>query len=115
MSITDKLKSTKEKAVLGALGPAMAMIGDWTKDIKPENEVSKFVEANIGGLFEQQGDKVNAIIGMLSKMAVAEANDNPEFVLHKMLRFYEALRVWYPEYMVKNGDNNANAEQKAQA
>ncbi len=108
MSITDKLKSTKEKAVLGALGPAMAMINDWTKDIKPENEVSKFVEANMGGLFEQQGDKVNAIIGMLSKMAVAEANDNPEFVLHKMLRFYEALRVWYPQYLEskKSGDQN---------
>src|SRR5574337_1012619 len=100
MSITDKLRGAKEKAVLGALGPAMAMIEDWTKDVRPENEISKFVEANIGGLFEQQGDRGNAIIGMLSKMAVAEANDNPEFVLHKMLRFYEALRVWYPEYQI---------------
>ncbi len=99
MSIVDKLKSTKEKAVLGALGPAMRLIDDWTKDIKPENEVAAFVEANLGTLFEQQGDKANSITVMLAKMAVAEANDNPQFVLHKMLRFYDALRVWYPQYM----------------
>ncbi len=97
MSIVDKLKGTKEKAVLGALGPAMSMINDWTKDIKPENEVAAFVEANLGTLFEQQGDKANSITAMLAKMAVAEANDNPQYVLHKMLRFYEALRVWYPQ------------------
>ncbi len=98
MSIADKLKGTKEKAVLGALGPAMRLIDDWTKDIKPENEVAAFVETNLGSLFEQQSDKANSITGMLAKMAVAEANNNPEYVLHKMLRFYEALRVWYPEY-----------------
>jgi hypothetical protein len=102
MSIVDKLKGTKEKAILGALGPAMRLIDDWTKDIKPENEVAAFVEANLGTLFEQQGDKANTITPMLAKMAVAEANDNPEYVLHKMLRFYEALRVWYPEYQARD-------------
>lgn len=61
MNFMDKLKGTKEKAVLGALAPAMAMIGDWTKDIKPENDVARFVEANLGTLFEQQGDKANTI------------------------------------------------------
>jgi hypothetical protein len=101
MSFADKLKSTKEKAVLGALGPAMRLIDDWTKDIKPENEVAAFVESNLGSLFEQQGDKANSIVVMLAKMAVAEANDKPEYVLHKMLRFYDALRVWYPEYQAR--------------
>ncbi len=33
MSIVDKLTGTKEKAVLGALGPAMRLINDWTTRI----------------------------------------------------------------------------------
>lgn len=101
MSIVDKLKGTKEKAVLGALGPAMRLIDDWTKDIKPDNEVAAFVEQNMGILFEQQGNKP-PIIGMLSKMATVEANDNPQFVLHKLLKFYDAVRVWYPEYQARD-------------
>ncbi len=101
MSIADKLKSTKEKAVLGAMPHALELIGNWTKNIKPENDVARFVEDNLGTLFEQQGDKENAMAVTLSKLGIAEANDNPEYVLHKMLRFYDALRVWYPEYQAK--------------
>lgn len=92
----------KEKAVLKSIGPAMSLIEGWTKDIRPENEISKFVEANIGILFEQQNPQLNPTLTLLTKLAVAEANENPEFMLHKMLRFYEAVRVWYKEYQEKN-------------
>lgn len=104
MSIMDKLKDTKAKAVLGALWPAMRLIDDWTKDLKPENEVAAFVEANLGTLFEQQGDQANSINVMLAKMAVAEANDNPQYVLHKMLRFYDTFRLFYIEYSEEHGE-----------
>lgn len=91
----------KEKAVMAALGPAMNLIDNWTKDIKPENDVSAFVEQNLGIIFESQNQKVNPTLGLLTKLAVAEANDNPEYVVHKFLKFYEAIRIWYPEYQQK--------------
>lgn len=100
----------KEKAVLGALGPAMNMIEGWTKDIKPENDVAAFIEANLGILFESQYQQVNPTIGLLTKLAVAEANDNPEFALNKMLRFYEALRVWYSEFLAKKAEGQKDAK-----
>lgn len=101
---------TKERAVMAALGPAMNLIDNWTKDIKPENEISQFVEQNLGIIFESQDQKLNPTLALLTKMAIAEANDNPEYVLNKLLRFYEALRVWYPEYRAskQNQDQAAN-------
>ncbi len=98
----------KEKAVLGALGPAMNLIEGWTKEIKPENEVAVFVQQNIGTIFESKNQKVNPTLALLTKLAIAEANDNPEYVLAKFMRFYEALRVWYPQYRDRQGMNSAD-------
>ncbi len=100
----------KEKAIMAALGPAMNLIDNWTKDIKPQNEVSQFVEQNLGIIFESQDQKLNPTLALLTKMAIAEANDNPEYVLNKLLRFYEALRVWYPGYREKMRADEAQKE-----
>jgi len=100
MGIIDNLKegvkSSKEKAVLGALAPAMTMIDGWTKDIKPQNDIAKFMEDNLGILFESKdsGD-FNGITKLLGKMAVAEANESPDFVENKVLKFYESFRLYY--------------------
>jgi hypothetical protein len=88
----------KEKAVLNALGPAMSMIDNWTKDIKPENEVALFVEQNLGIIFKSENQKVNPTMELLTKLGIAEANDNPEYALLKFLNFYEAFRIWYTQY-----------------
>lgn len=105
MSILDKLKttseSTKEKAVFSALSPAMQLIERWTKDIHPKNEVAQFVEDKYGILFEAAGEDKNGIMALLTKIAIAEANANPNFVENKMLRFYDAFRVWYKEYLTR--------------
>lgn len=100
MGLGDKLqsmgKSAKEKAVFSALSPAMHLIDGWTKDIHPENEVSKFIEDKYGILFEtQDAEKTNGIMALLTKLAIAEANSSPEFVENKMLRFYEEFRIFY--------------------
>jgi len=98
MGIIDNLKegvkSSKEKAVLGALGPAMAMIESWTKDIKPTNQVSEFIEQNLGILFEVEG-KSDPVMALLIKIAVGKANEDPKQELNKLLRFYESFRVFY--------------------
>jgi hypothetical protein len=109
MEILDRIKnagkSAKERAVLSALSPAMQMIDGWTKDIHPENDVSKFIEDKYGILFETQDpEKTNGIMALLTKLAIAEANSSPEFVENKMLRFYEEFRKWYKEYLARKGD-----------
>lgn len=100
MGLLDKIKNTgksaKEQAVFSALSPAMQLIDGWTKDIHPENEVSKFIEDKYGILFEtQDNEKTNGIMALLTKLAIAEANSSPAFVENKMLRFYEEFRIWY--------------------
>ncbi|HWQ95906.1 MAG TPA: hypothetical protein VN368_00900 [Candidatus Methylomirabilis sp.] len=103
MGLTDKIKSmgnsTKEKAVFSALSPAMQLIDGWTKDIHPQNEVSRFVEDKYGILFETEDNQNAGIMSLLTKLAIAEANSNPEFVENKLLRFYNEFRVWYKEYL----------------
>jgi len=94
----------KEKAILGALGPAMNMIDNFTKDIKPENEVATFVEQNLGIIFESQNQQANPTLALLTKLAIAEANDDPEYVLNKMLRFYENFRQFYKGYLEEHGE-----------
>ncbi len=106
MGFGDKLKnmgkSAKEQAVLSALSPAMQLIDGWTKDIHPENDIAKFIEEKYGTLFEtQNADKMNGIMALLTKLAIAEANASPEFVENKMLRFYNEFRVWYKEYLAR--------------
>ncbi len=115
MGLLDKIKNTgksaKEQAVFSALSPAMQMVDGWTKDIHPENEISRFIERNYGILFEIQGpEKTNGVMGLLTKLAIAEANSNPEFVENKMLRFYNEFRVWYKEYLSKRDPSNENRE-----
>lgn len=108
MSLLDKIKSTgqsaKERAMVSALSPAMQLIDGWTKDIHPQNEISKFIEDKYGILFEtQDAEKTTGIMNLLTKMAVAEANSSPEFVENKLLRFYDEFRVWYKEYLARKG------------
>lgn len=110
MSILDKLKTTgqsaKEYTIISALSPAMQLIDGWTKDIHPQNEISKFIGDKYSILFETQDEKTNGIMALLTKMAIAEANANPEFVEHKMLRFYNEFRVWYKEYLMRKDIND---------
>ncbi len=106
MGISDKLKnmgkSAKEQAVLSALSPAMQLIEGWTRGIKPENDISRFINENYGILFEtQSSEDVNGMMALLTKLAIAEANANPEFVENKLLRFYNEFRVWYKEYLAR--------------
>ncbi len=106
MGLGDKLKNmgktAKEQTVLSSLSPAMTLIDGWTRDIKPENDISRFIEDKYGILFETQSSQdMNGIMALLTKLAIAEANANPEFVENKLLRFYNEFRVWYKEYLAK--------------
>ncbi|NJD76935.1 MAG: hypothetical protein FIB08_07560 [Candidatus Methanoperedens sp.] len=110
MGISDKLKnmgkSTKDQAVLSALSPAMQLIDRWTKDIKPENDISRFIDEKYGILFEAQSSEANGMMALLTKLAIAEANTNPEWVENKLLRFYDEFRVWYKEYLARKDMQN---------
>jgi hypothetical protein len=82
----------------------MQLINGWTKDIHPENEISRFVEGKYGILFETpDSEETNGIMALLTKLAIAEANSSPEFVENKLLRFYNEFRVWYKEYLARKG------------
>lgn len=93
-------KSAKEKALIGAVGPAMSMIEEFTKDIKPNNEISDFLQANFHLLFiTRESDDTMGVSGLITKMLIAEANADPEFVEHKLLGFYEEFRAFYRGYL----------------
>lgn len=110
MGLGDKIKSmgksAKEQAVFSALSPAMQLINGWTKDIHPENEISRFVEEKYGILFETDSEETNGVMTLLTKLAIAEANSSPEFVENKLLRFYNEFRVWYKEYLARKEVKN---------
>ncbi len=95
--MTDLAKSLKQKAVLGAIGPAMAMVESFTKDIHAQNEIAEFIEGNVGILFAVPpgAEQVEGITPLLVKLMTAEANERPEFAERKLLAFYEAFRVCY--------------------
>lgn len=95
----------KEKAVLASIGPAMNLVEKWTKDIKSQNEIAGFIEGNVGILFELpagQGEEFGGIAPLLVKLMMAEANDHPQFVTVKLLKFYEAFRLFYRDYESKD-------------
>ena len=88
--------SIKEKAIMGAMGPAMGIINALAPElnkIKPLNPVATFVHDNIQSLL-MNGDS-NDMSQLLSKVAVAQANDDPQYVLSRLLLFYENFRVFY--------------------
>jgi len=88
--------SLKEKAIMGAMGPALGIINALAPDlnkIKPLNPVACFVHDNIQTLL--MNDDSDEMSHLLSKIAIAQANDDPEYVLAKLLCFYENFRVFY--------------------
>ena len=92
--------SLKETAVRKALGPALALVESWTKDIQAKNEVAGFVERALPLLLKMppgEGVEVGGILPLLVKVMIAEANERPDFVEGKILRFYEEFRVYYRE------------------
>jgi|GEM_PF-6350098 hypothetical protein len=92
--------SLKETAIRKAMGPALALVESWTKDITAKNEVAGFVEKAFPHLLRMppgEGEEVGGILPLLVKVMVAEANERPDFVEEKILRFYEEFRVYYRE------------------
>jgi len=88
--------SLKEKAIMGALSPALGILNALAPDlnkVQPLNPIAVFVHDNIQTLF-MNGDS-NDMSQLLSKIAVAQANDDPEYVLSKLLCFYESFRIFY--------------------
>ncbi len=110
MGLLDKIKntgkSTKEQAILSSISPAMQLIDKWTKDIHAKNEVSKFIEDNYSILFETSDKEMNGIMTLITKIEIAEANMDPDFVMNKMLRFYEEFMIWYKEYLKRKELHN---------
>lgn len=86
------MESEEADKMTEMVGPAMRLMDEITKDIKPKNVVAEFVEAEVGGLFEGGNDMA---AGFLVKMQVEEANQDPKHVLRKFLRFYNAFRGFY--------------------
>ncbi len=91
--------SIKEKAVMGAIAPAMSLLNALAPElnkVQPLNPVSQFVHDNIQILLMNDNSGKSDDMGqLLTKIAVAQANDNPDHVLSKLLCFYENFRVFY--------------------
>lgn len=97
-------KDLKAQMLKKAVGPAMSLVEGFTKDVKPENPVSQWIDGHLYILFELPGDDSYKL---LTKLMVMEANHQPEVVLNKLLRFYDEFRKWYREYQkleVKDGE-----------
>lgn len=91
--------SLKGDALAKFAPSALGMVAEFTSNIKPDNEVAQFIDENIGILSKTQNDDESDVAhGLLQKLSVAEANNDPEFSLSKLLAFYEQFRVWYVEY-----------------
>ena len=87
----------KEKAMMSAIAPAMGILNAIAPElnkVQPLNPVAIFVHDNIQTLL------VNDDMGqLLIKIAVAQANDDPKYVLNKLLCFYESFRLFYGNYL----------------
>lgn len=91
--------SLKEDALAKFAPGALSMVSEFTANINPENEVAQFIDENISILSKTKEDDGSDVAhGLLQKLSVAEANNDPEFSLSKLLAFYEQFRVWYLEY-----------------
>lgn len=103
-----------EEKLVNMAGPAMRMMAEMTKDIKAQNVLGEFVEEEFGGLFEG-GNEMAA--GFLVKMTVQEANEQPQVVLKKFLRFYNSFRAFYTtlEKSVKADANPPTLEEEVEA
>lgn len=89
----------KEATLFKAASPAMRMLNEWTKDIKPENPFAQFIEDHFVDLFKSQNlGNDNMASGLLAKMLIDEANRSPDWMEYKLTSFYEAFRVFYTEY-----------------
>ena len=101
--IKDALKSGKEQAIMNSV---MSMFGGELNKIKPENEVAQFIEDYMPALFipdEAHQGEYEAMAGIVAKLLIAEANDNPQHAIKKMLEFYEHFRQFYKHLREKNG------------
>lgn len=88
--------SLKEKAMMSAIAPAMSILNALAPElnkVQPLNPVAIFVHDNIKPLL--MNGESNDMTQLLTKIAVAQANDNPDFVLSKLLCFYENFRIFY--------------------
>lgn len=91
--------SLKEDALAKFAPGALSMVSEFTANINPENEVAQFIDENISILSKTKEDDGSDVAhGLLQKLSVAEANNDPDFSLSKLLAFYEQFRVWYLEY-----------------
>jgi len=105
--------SLKEQAIRKAMGPALALVESWTRDITPRNEVAGFVERGLPLLLQMppgEGAEVGGILPLLVKVMMAEANERPDFVGEKLLRFYEAFRLYYREKVPVQAGNDRDPE-----
>lgn len=111
MEIIDNLKSAmqsgKESAILNVL---MKTFGSQINAIKPTNEISTFTEQAMTNLFKSadKDGEFDAMSSMVAKLLVAEANDNPDHTLNKLIGFYEEFRVWYKVYSAKETHNEVS-------
>ncbi len=83
---------------MGAIAPAMSLLNALAPElnkVQPLNPVAIFIHDNIQILFMNENEKSDDMSQLLSKIAIAQTNDNPDYVLSKLLCFYEAFRVFY--------------------
>ena len=91
-------KKKGQMALKGVSG-AMNVVNEMMREVKPENDISKYIDDNFGILFSQPDDnEQNMAAGLLIKLMIDEANKDPTFALDKLLKFYESFRLFYIEY-----------------
>lgn len=103
MELLDNLKvaiqSGKEKAIIDSV---MAMFGSQIRAVKPENTISTFIDLNVPALFvsgKDQGGEFDAMAGLVAKLLVAEANEDPEYAYLKLKDFVLQFQIWYVKHV----------------
>lgn len=89
---TDEIKKIPD--ITQMVNPAMKLMEELTKDIFPQNKVSKFIEEHVGAIFAGETDMAS---GFIVKMMVDESNKTPELALQKFLTFYNAFGEFYAD------------------
>ena len=84
--------------LLKMFAPVIAAFEKDAAAVKPATNVAEFMFENISILFDTEAeidDELQMLINQIVRGAfVAEANQNPQFVLEKVQKFIKAFAAW---------------------
>ena len=94
--------------LLKMFAPVIAALEKDAAAVKPVNNVAEFMSENINILFDTEAEIDNELHNIINQIVrgafVAEANQNPQFVLSKVQKFIKAFAAWGLKERIRKDD-----------